>query len=226
MTMVWRSITIRAGNHQAMALCEALLELGAASVFIEEDDRFTGNPPVFAEAGEPVLWAYNKVNALVSEDTDIDQLVGQAGRQTGHLIPLDYSVTTLDEQDWVKLTQSQFQPMHVLPGIWVVPSWHEPVDRQALNLMIDPGPAFGTGSHASTRLCLKWLAERIKGGEHVVDYGCGSGILSIGAKLLGAAEVMGLDIDPLALQTSCENARRNQVEAQFFSATACAPSPG
>jgi ribosomal protein L11 methyltransferase len=125
-------------------------------------------------------------------------------------------VSSVEEQDWVRLTQDQFEPIAVTSRLWIVPTWHEPVDPAALNLRLDPGLAFGTGSHPTTRLCLRWLDRHLAAGASVVDYGCGSGVLAIAAGLLGAGTVSGVDIDPRAVIASRDNAARNGVAAMFF----------
>ena len=119
------------------------------------------------------------------------------------------------EQDWVRATQSQFDPIRIRDDLWIVPSWHSAPNPDALNIVLDPGLAFGTGSHPTTHLCLAWLADHVKGGDSVLDYGCGSGILAIAAKKLGAAEVIGVDIDSQAIQSSKHNAAQNNVDAKF-----------
>jgi ribosomal protein L11 methyltransferase len=119
------------------------------------------------------------------------------------------------DTDWVRATQAQFAPLQIADGFWIVPSWCEPVDPAAINLALDPGLAFGTGSHPTTRLCLRWLAAELRAGERVLDYGCGSGILAIAACRLGAGHVVGTDIDPGALAASRTNAARNGVDATF-----------
>jgi ribosomal protein L11 methyltransferase len=119
------------------------------------------------------------------------------------------------DHDWVRATQAQFAPQKIADTLWIVPSWHEPVDPYAINLELDPGLAFGTGSHPTTRLCLKWLVRESVEGESVLDYGCGSGILAIAACRLGASRVVGTDIDPQALVASRANAQRNRVHASF-----------
>jgi ribosomal protein L11 methyltransferase len=115
------------------------------------------------------------------------------------------------EQDWVRLTQSQFDPIRVNDRLWIVPSWHVAPDSKAINLVLDPGLAFGTGSHPTTFLCLQWLTEVLRGGETLLDYGCGSGILAIAAAKLGAASVLGVDIDRNALTAARDNAAANNV---------------
>jgi ribosomal protein L11 methyltransferase len=119
------------------------------------------------------------------------------------------------EQDWVQLTQSQFEPIRVSGRLWIVPSWHAAPDPQAIVLVLDPGMAFGTGSHPTTRLCLEWLERRVFPGMSVLDYGCGSGILAIAAARLGAGEVVGVDIDPQAVTAARNNAESNGVSARF-----------
>jgi ribosomal protein L11 methyltransferase len=122
----------------------------------------------------------------------------------------------VQDEDWVRKTQAQFEPIRVADGLWIVPSWCTPPDPSALNISIDPGLAFGTGSHPTTSLMLRWLAGRLKGGETVLDYGCGSGILAIVAARLGGRDVVGVDIDPQAVLAAHDNAAKNGVVARFF----------
>jgi ribosomal protein L11 methyltransferase len=119
------------------------------------------------------------------------------------------------EQNWVQLTQSQFDPIRISGRLWIVPSWHEAPDPAAVNLILDPGMAFGTGSHPTTRLCLEWLERNVVAGCTLLDYGCGSGILAIAAARLGAGTVTGVDIDPQAVAAAAANAERNGVVARF-----------
>ena len=126
-----------------------------------------------------------------------------------------YNVEEVAEQNWVQLTQSQFEPIRVSARLWIVPSWHEAPDPAALVLVLDPGMAFGTGSHPTTRLCLEWLERVVIPDTSILDYGCGSGILAIAAAKLGASKVLGVDIDPQAVSAAKNNAERNNVSAQF-----------
>jgi ribosomal protein L11 methyltransferase len=119
------------------------------------------------------------------------------------------------EQDWVRLTQSQFDPIRISDRLWIVPSWHVAPDPAAINLELDPGLAFGTGSHPTTRLCLEWLEREVRPGATVLDYGCGSGILAIAAQKLGAGDTVGVDIDPAALTAAQDNATRNGVRLRI-----------
>jgi ribosomal protein L11 methyltransferase len=151
-------------------------------------------------------------------DVDVERLVREACTAAGMAPTTAYEVTRLDDQDWVRATQAQFGPQQISSRLWIVPSWHTPPDPAALNILLDPGLAFGTGSHPTTRLCLRWLEAHIAGGERVIDFGCGSGILAIAALKLGAGHAEGVDIDPLAVLAARENAVQNQVPAQFHSA--------
>jgi len=129
-----------------------------------------------------------------------------------------YRVDRVDDQDWVRVTQSQFTPQQITERLWIVPSWHTAPDPQAINIVLDPGLAFGTGTHPTTRLCLRWLDRHIRGGESVIDFGCGSGILAIAALKLGAATAYGVDVDEQALLAARHNAMQNLVNAVFFDA--------
>ncbi|HQE38653.1 MAG TPA: 50S ribosomal protein L11 methyltransferase, partial [Zoogloea sp.] len=120
-------------------------------------------------------------------------------------------IEEVEEQNWVQLTQSQFDPIRITDRLWIVPTWHTAPDADAINLVLDPGMAFGTGSHPTTRLCLEWLTEQVAPGVSVLDYGCGSGILGIAAVKLGAGEVTGVDIDDKAVATAADNAAANGV---------------
>jgi ribosomal protein L11 methyltransferase len=132
-------------------------------------------------------------------------------------------VEAVADCDWVRRTQAQFGPLHISERLWVVPSWCEPVDPLAINLSLDPGSAFGTGSHPTTRLCLRWLVANLASGATVLDYGCGSGVLAIAAARLGAGKVAGIDLDPQAIEASRANAARNGITARFAGPDALAP---
>ncbi|RFC35420.1 MAG: ribosomal protein L11 methyltransferase [Candidatus Nitrotoga sp. LAW] len=217
--MAWLTLMITASASQAEMLSEALLTLGALSVDIHDADADTLNEQaIFGEPGEPVphLWLHNRVTALFVEDTSIDAIMLEAAHAIGLQQPPNYAVTTLADNDWVRLTQLQFNPIRISRRLWIVPTWHTPFDSSAINITLDPGLAFGTGSHPTTRLCLRWLDSHLQGGESVLDYGCGSGILTIAALKLGAASAIGVDVDAQAVQASRDNAMANQVDAQFY----------
>ena len=218
--MSWVSLNIEADDSNAEVLTETLMELGALSASIEDANAETvDEQPIFGEPGDPPpgIWRQNVVSALFEADTDIPAIMQALQEATG-LADLRYSTETIAEQDWVRATQSQFDPIRIRDDLWIVPSWHDAPNPQGLNIVLDPGLAFGTGSHPTTHLCLSWLADTVKGGEQVLDYGCGSGILAIAAKKLGAEQVIGVDIDAQAIQSSCYNAERNDVIAEFFMA--------
>ena len=201
----------------AEAWSDALLEAGAISVDIT--DAAAGTPdeaPQFGEPGEmlPGAWDRNIVTALFDTASDPEAVVASIAEALGYVVPA-VATSIVEEQDWVRLTQSQFEPIRISDRIWILASWHVAVDPGAINLVIDPGLAFGTGSHPTTRLCLQWLEANVRGGDRVLDYGCGSGILAIASSRLGAATVIGTDVDPQALDSSRANAKINHVECEF-----------
>lgn len=211
---MWRSLKIAADQEQAEALAEALLAAGAIAVSIEDRDAGTAlEEAQFGEPGEavPRAWRRNWVVALLPGEADVPALLDRLGLAAD----VEHTVEAVPEQDWVRLTQAQFDPIRITDGLWIVPSWHEAPRPEAVNIELDPGLAFGTGGHPTTRLCLVWLTEHLHGGETVLDYGCGSGILAIAAAKLGAARVVGVDIDAQAVTAARDNALRNQVQAEF-----------
>ncbi|MDA8129144.1 MAG: 50S ribosomal protein L11 methyltransferase [Betaproteobacteria bacterium] len=216
--MPWQSVRILVESKQAEPLSDALIEAGALSVSLEDANAGTvDETPLFGEPDHPTaeLWPHSIAVALLGEDADVAAVLGAAAKQAGIPVPADYTVDTIAEQDWVRLTQSQFDPIPISPRLWIVPTWHDAPDAHAINLKLDPGLAFGTGSHPTTRLCLRWLDEHLQGGETLLDYGCGSGVLAIAAAKLGAARVEGVDIDPQAVTASRDNAALNDVAASF-----------
>ncbi len=213
--MSWISLKLAANGERAERLSDALMDVGALSVSIE--DRDAGTEAEQAQFGEPGLddpkaWQRNWVVALLETDVDIDALLVKLGLPSD----IEREVEYVAEQDWVRLTQSQFDPIPISERLWIVPSWHEAPNPDAIVLVLDPGLAFGTGSHPTTRLCLQWLEQSLRGGESVLDYGCGSGILAIAAKKLGAGKVVGSDVDTQAITASRDNAERNRVGADFY----------
>jgi ribosomal protein L11 methyltransferase len=155
------------------------------------------------------------VVALTDVDADQAAIVAEAAAAIGIAVP-GFSTRAVADEDWVRLTQSQFAPIHIGKNIWVVPSWHEAPDPSALILELDPGLAFGTGSHPTTRLCMEWLEAHPAPGKSVLDYGCGSGILAMVAKKTGAGEVIGVDIDPQAIESAKDNAARNNCDIAYY----------
>lgn len=215
--MAWQSLKIEAGADAAEALSDALMALGALSVGIEDADAETPDElPIFGEPGEgePGVWRHNVVSALFEEGLDLSALALEAAATAGIAHPR-CTIEAVPEQDWVRATQSQFDPIHIADRLWIVPSWHSAPQPDAINIVLDPGLAFGTGSHPTTRLCLAWLADNLREGEKVLDYGCGSGILAIAAKKLGAGKTLGVDIDPQAIIASRQNAKQNDTKVDF-----------
>jgi ribosomal protein L11 methyltransferase len=222
----WWRVRIRVGDEHAEHLSDALLEAGAVSVDV--CDALAGTPgeqPLFGEPGAapPGAWRESEVSALFPSDADAGGLAREACAACGVDAPL--ALETVPDQDWVRLTQGQFEPLHASPRLWIVPTWCEPPDPSALNLRLDPGLAFGTGSHPTTALCLEWLDRHLPPGASVIDYGCGSGVLAIAARMFGAGPVRGVDIDAAAVESSRANAAANGVEALFSSPDGFDPRP-
>ncbi len=217
--MAWQSLKVETSDAAAERLSDILLDLGALSASIEDADAGTDQEqPIFGEPGEepPGVWNHSVVSALFDEDADIPALMEEAAQAAGLDLAGRWTVEPLEEADWVRLTQSQFDPIPITRRLWIVPTWHESPDPSAINIALDPGLAFGTGSHPTTRLCLQWLDANLKGGETVLDYGCGSGILAIAALKLGAGRTVGVDIDPQAVLSAKQNAELNRVGGEFY----------
>ncbi len=216
--MSWQSLSFLTEASSADPLCDALLEAGALSAAIEDADA--GTPDEEPQFGEPGSintpgWKHSRIVALLDADADVAALLAKARAAAGLPGVPAYTVETVAEQNWVQLTQSQFDPIQISERLWIVPSWHQSPDPAAINLILDPGMAFGTGSHPTTRLCLEWLEREVSSGCSVLDYGCGSGILAIAAARLGAGRVAGVDIDSQAVAAARANAEANGVAALF-----------
>jgi ribosomal protein L11 methyltransferase len=217
-----RELHVPCTAAEAEALSDALLSAGALSVSIEDADEGTDHEqPLFGEPGlEPLeaAWARNRLVVLLPDEADADLMITLAAAAAGMAVPENVRMVTVPDADWVRLTQSQFEPIAVDQRIWIVPTWHKvPADAQQpgrVLLRLDPGLAFGTGSHPTTHLCLQWLARHELAGRSVLDYGCGSGILAIAAAMLGASPVRGIDIDPQAIEATRLNALANGVMIQ------------
>jgi len=202
-------------QDQVEVISEALLALDSLSVSVEDADAHTDQEhALFGEPGMPAPaagWLRSQVIALFS--------TYEAAQEAGKLLALQpffdncslQSVDEVAEQDWVRLTQSQFEPVSITDEFWVVPSWHQVPAQAKWVLRLDPGLAFGTGTHPTTRMCLRWIAQHPPRAQRVLDYGCGSGILAIGAAMLGATHVDAVDIDPDAVKSTLANAADNQV---------------
>ena len=216
--MSWISLSVDTDCTHAEALADALMDAGALSASIEDADAGTPDEkPQFGEPGSVTTpgWDRSRVVALLEAGTDVDELLSACAPAAGLTAIPSYTTVPVEEQNWVQLTQAQFEPIRVSDRLWIVPSWHEAPDPEAIIIVLDPGMAFGTGSHPTTRLCLEWLDRTVEGGESLLDYGCGSGILAIAAARLGATPVTGVDIDPQAVVAAEYNAERNAVTARF-----------
>ena len=219
--MPWLAVTLIVDARCVEALSDTLMESGALSVDVS--DAAAGTPterPLFAEPGSApaVNWALNRVVALFQQDAAVARIVPAALQTCALPAGTAYGIDRVDDQDWVRLTQAQFTPQQISSRLWVIPTWHEVVDAAAINIRLDPGLAFGTGTHPTTRLCLRWLDAHLTPGATVIDYGCGSGILAIAAMKLGAASAAGIDIDEQALLAARHNARQNHTEVSYFAA--------
>lgn len=218
--MSWTEIVLEVPRDQTEQISDALIESGALSVSVEDADEGTdAERPLFGEPGmEPKehAWEHSRVVALAPASADCAAIVRDACLLCEIAEPLAFSLREVAEQDWVRLTQSQFEPIHIGRHIWVVPSWHEAPDPDAVVLELDPGLAFGTGSHPTTRLCMEWLEAHAPAGKTMLDYGCGSGILAMLGKKLSLGSVDGVDIDEQAITSAHDNAERNHCEINFF----------
>lgn len=199
---------------------EALMnELGSVSVSVEDADADTeAEHALFGEPGMPpprAGWDRSTLRALFAQEQEAADALTLLLAQDWTAGLGAQSLHAVAEQDWVRLTQSQFAPVEITPSFWIVPSWHEPPTGAERVLRLDPGLAFGTGTHPTTGMCLRWIAqhapERAAGWSRVLDYGCGSGILAIGAALFGAQGVDAVDIDPAAVESTLYNAGVNAV---------------
>jgi len=223
----WLSLIVDTDAEHAEALSEALLDIGAISVELLDADADTPDEQaIFGEPGEPPpgLWQHSRISALFEADRDIKKILRRAADNIGLTQLPEHHIEVLAEKDWVSLTQSQFEPIPISPRLWIVPTWHTPNDPDAINIQLDPGMAFGTGTHPTTRLCLRWLDEHLQSGETVLDYGCGSGILAIAAVKMGAASATGVDVDSQAIRASRDNAKANKVDNIGFYLPDDAPS--
>ena len=216
--MAWQAMILQLAGAEADSLSEALLEAGAVSVAIEDAQAGTAQEtPQFAEPNwdAPAAWRVNRLQVLLDNDADADRILREAAQIAG-LGPVQVlRVEQIEDDDWVRRCQMQFEPLAIADRLWIVPSWHAaPADPTSVVVRLDPGLAFGTGSHPTTRLVLTWLDRSLAqrpAAQRVLDYGCGSGILAIAASKLGATAVDAVDIDPQAVVATQENAHSNKV---------------
>jgi len=224
--VAWLLLKIQANELNADAISDGLMSIGALSASIEDANAETlAEQAIFGEPSSsdiqyppPGIWQQNIVTAMFDENADVNQLISALSQETA-ISQFQYSTDTIADQDWVRATQAQFEPIKITDNMWIVPTWHAAPNAKAINIVLDPGLAFGTGSHPTTHLCLEWLTQQ-NSLNSVLDYGCGSGILAIAAKKLGATHVVGVDIDDQAIIASGYNAVQNQEEIEFFDANA------
>jgi len=210
--MPWIQLKLNANNINAEAIGELLMDNGALSAtFTDSQDT-----PIFEPMpGETRLWGDTDVTGLYDAETDMLPII--ALLKTSTLLAEDFAfkIEQLEEKDWVREWMDNFHPMQFGERLWICPSWKPVPDENAVNVMLDPGLAFGTGTHPTTALCLAWLDAQDLTDKVVIDFGCGSGILAIAALKLGAKRVIGIDIDPQAITASRDNAERNHVSDQL-----------
>ena len=208
-------LRLQCPQTQVEQISDALMALDALSVSVEDADAHTEQEQaLFGEPNMPAPaagWLRSHLIALFPDEAQASEAAKLLALQPFFEDCALLSINSVPEQDWVRLTQSQFEPVPITPAFWVVPSWHEPPAEATWVMRLDPGLAFGTGTHPTTRMCLKWIAEHPPTGQRVLDYGCGSGILAIGAAMLGAASVDAVDIDPDAVTAAQANAVANNV---------------
>lgn len=203
---MWYQLTIEICHRDEIeTLSEQLEESGALSITLMDKND---NPVLEPEPGAMPLWPDIIINALYDDEVLAETTKTLLSQQLNHLI---FTVIPLADQDWERVWMDDFKPQCFGERLWICPSWCEPPQPQAVNLILDPGLAFGTGTHPTTALCLNWLDQTDIKDHRVIDYGCGSGILSLAALKLGAAQVQAVDIDPQALQATRNNAELNQI---------------
>ena len=211
--MSWLQIRLAVTPENAIAHEDRLLGMGAVSVtFMDAEDQPIYEP----DLGTTPLWSNTHLLGLFDDSLSLQALEQQLLDSFGERLPA-YSVEALPEQDWERSWMDDFKPMRFGQRLWVVPSWHSAPEPDAVNMLLDPGLAFGTGTHPTTALCLEWLGGQPLDGCEVVDFGCGSGILAIAALLLGARHATCTDIDPQALEATADNAGRNQIDPARYS---------
>ena len=212
------SLTFNVSDHIAQLIGDQLIELNALSVSFNDSDLNTENEiAIFGENPDDHerYWKNTKVISLFNPETNIELLIKKLHKKF-NIYQHQIEVEKLKNIDWVKETQSQFKPIQINEKIWIIPSWHKIQNQSVINIHLDPGLAFGTGSHPTTKLCLDWLSEIELTNKSILDYGCGSGILAIAAKKLGSAYTIGVDIYPQAIIASNQNAEKNNVNEINF----------
>ena len=216
--MAWINLTFFAEEKDIDLLSEALETRGALSIFIQDKNLNNSDEElIFGEphSGPNKFWATNQIQALFNDSVDIKEIQDELILNFQD-IDFKFTASSVSETDWVKLSQSQFKPICIKNRINIVPSWHKINNPKLINIILDPGLAFGTGAHPTTHLCTEWLIDNVSKEKKVLDYGCGSGILAIAAYKLGAKMVKGVDIDPQAIIASKENGNVNECNIDWL----------
>jgi ribosomal protein L11 methyltransferase len=220
--MAWIQFIFDSDPDAAEYLSDKLSECGASAVTFEDNaDQPIFEPPI----GSTPLWSATRVIALFSADIDIDGTIGLLANMVAPADVPKYRIEAVEDKDWEREWMDNFHPICFGDQLWICPSWHTPPQKDAINIMLDPGLAFGTGTHPTTALCLNWLDQADVKDKYVIDYGCGSGILAIAAALLGAKKVIGVDTDPQALEATQANAKRNGVQIDTYFPDECPLDP-
>ena len=210
--MPWIQLKINTTGNDAETLSDALIESGAVSVTFQD----THDNPVFEPLpGETLLWGDTDAIGLYDAETDMEEVVAMLENEPLLGKGFVHKIEQLEDKDWEREWMDNFHPMRFGERLWICPSWRDVPDPNAVNVMLDPGLAFGTGTHPTTAMCLQWLDSLDLTDKTVIDFGCGSGILAIAALKLGAKHVVGIDIDPQAIQASRDNAERNGVSERL-----------
>lgn len=210
--MPWLQLRIQSSPEHAPAIEEAVNAVGALAVTLEDN----ADQPIFEPAlGETPLWKETRVTALFEAEIDTAAKLRDIEKRLQQNLT-DAWWHILEDKDWEREWMQHFAPIQCAEKFWICPGWREPPDPEATNLLLDPGLAFGTGTHPTTFMCLRWLAKQSLSNTTVIDYGCGSGILGVAALLLGATSVIGVDIDPQALLATRENTLRNGLDPERF----------
>jgi ribosomal protein L11 methyltransferase len=210
-------LRLMAPEDRVETVSDALDALDALSVSVEDADAATdAEQALFGEPGMPPPkegWQRSRVIALFPDEALAKEAASVLALQDFFEGCEVLGIASVPEQDWVRLTQSQFAPVEITPEFWIVPTWHEPPAQAKQVIRLDPGLAFGTGTHPTTRMCLRWIATKgALAGQRVLDYGCGSGILAIGAAKFGATDIDAVDIDEAAVSSTLLNAEANGVQ--------------
>lgn len=206
--MAWLQLTFHVSAPQAETASEALEEMGAIAVTLQDA---AGEIVIETHWEQTPLWSKVSLSALLPEDSDIAAIEAHLMERLELTHPLELRADRVDDQDWAHSWKEHYKPVHMGGRLWICPSWREPPDANAVNVILDPGMAFGTGDHPTTALCLEWLAAQDLTDKVVLDYGCGSGILAIAALKLGARVAYAVDLDEQSLTVTRENAQRNGV---------------